>query len=406
MSDFSALGLPPMISRSLDKLGYHRPTPIQAQSIPHLLKGKDLLGIAQTGTGKTAAFSLPLVSRLVENPKKMKRNQVRSLILTPTRELATQINDSIKSYSKNFKLNLQVIFGGVGHRAQISGLNRGIDILVATPGRLLDLMNSGHVNFQELEVFILDEADRMLDMGFIRDIKKIVPKLPKVKQTLLFSATMPADIKNLAESLLRNPVRVEVTPKVVTVEKIDQQVRMISKGDKNQMLKDILQNKDSKKVLVFTRTKHGANRVVKVLDQASIASAAIHGNKSQSARERALGRFKNGNLKVLVATDIAARGIDVPDISHVINFNLPEDPECYVHRIGRTARAGKKGVAISFCDPEERKLLKSIEKFIKKSVPVNEEFSHQEEPKREQKVAPRKKIHKKSKKFYRKRRAR
>ena len=372
MSDFKSLNLLPSIFKAVSNKGYTTPTPIQAQAIPHLLNGNDLLGIAQTGTGKTAAFSLPIINRLGLTPVKTKSGRVRVLILTPTRELASQIDENIRSYSKDLQIKTSVIFGGVGKRPQLDALQKGIDILVATPGRLLDLMNDGHVRYDQLEVFVLDEADRMLDMGFIRDIKKIIAKLPKQRQTLLFSATMPDSIATLANSLLRNPKKVEVTPQATTVEKIDQKINFVDKSNKNKLLQSILENKDFKSALVFTRTKHGANRVVKHLESASIRSAAIHGNKSQSARERALGSFRDGSLRVLVATDIASRGIDVDLVSHVINFDLPMEAESYVHRIGRTARAGREGVAISFCDDSEFKLLREIEKFIKLKIPVDE----------------------------------
>ncbi|OUR96935.1 DEAD/DEAH box helicase [Halobacteriovorax marinus] len=375
MSDFKSLNLLPSIFKAVSSKGYTTPTPIQAQAIPHLLEGSDLLGIAQTGTGKTAAFSLPIIHRIGSIKIKTKPGRVRVLILTPTRELASQIDENIRSYSVGLNIKSSVIFGGVGKRPQVQAIAKGIDIMVATPGRLLDLMNEGHVRYDQLEVFVLDEADRMLDMGFIRDIKKIISKLPKRRQTLLFSATMPDSIASLATSLLNNPKRVEVTPQATTVEKIDQRVNLVDKSNKNHLLKSILEDESIKSVLVFTRTKHGANRVVKHLDKASITAAAIHGNKSQSARERALGSFRSGNLRVLVATDIASRGIDVDHVTHVINFDLPVDAESYVHRIGRTARAGREGVAISFCDDSELKLLRSIEKFIKIRVPVDKEHA-------------------------------
>lgn len=369
--EFKDLNLLPSIQKALSNKGYTTPTPIQGKSIPHLLEGKDLLGIAQTGTGKTAAFSLPLINRLAKNKIKVKSRHVRSLILTPTRELASQIDENIKAYGKELSLFSTVIFGGVGKSAQIKSLNRGVDILVATPGRLLDLMNEGYVKYDQLEVFVLDEADRMLDMGFIRDIKKVIAKLPKVKQTLLFSATMPKDIASLATSLLNKPEKVEVTPQATTVEKIDQKVNFLEKSNKPLLLKSILKDESIKSMLVFSRTKHGADRIVKHLEKANITAAAIHGNKSQNNRERALGSFRDQSIRVLVATDIAARGIDVAQVSHVINYDLPNDPESYVHRIGRTARAGREGIAISFCDESEVKLLKAIEKFIRIKVPVD-----------------------------------
>jgi len=371
MTDFNSFSLLPTILEALANKGYTSPTPIQEQAIPHLLNGRDLLGIAQTGTGKTAAFSLPIINRLFTDKKKAKPARMRSLILTPTRELAAQINDNVKTYSKGLGLKSAVIYGGVAQKPQVEAMVRGVDILIATPGRLLDLINEGHVLFDQLEVFVLDEADRMLDMGFIRDIEKIVKLLPPVRQTMLFSATMPNDIARIANKLLKNPERVEVTPESTTVEKIEQKVNMIDGTQKPIFLKHILKDQSIKSVLVFTRTKHGADRVVRHLEKDRIQSAAIHGNKSQNARERALGDFKAGKIRVLVATDIAARGIDISQVSHVINYNLPEDPKSYVHRIGRTARAGRSGVAISFCDETEVKFLKGIEKLINIKIPVD-----------------------------------
>jgi len=371
MIDFKSLNLHASILEALETKGYINPTPIQAQAIPHLLENRDLLGIAQTGTGKTAAFSLPIINRLGTNKLKVKPARMRTLILTPTRELASQIDENIKSYSKGLKISSTVIFGGVSPRPQIMAMSKGVDILVATPGRLLDLMGDGHILFEQLEVFVLDEADRMLDMGFIRDIKKVIAKLPKVRQTLLFSATMPNDIAELAKSLLKDPVRVEVTPQSTTLAKIDQKLCLVDRTNKPLLLKSILDDKNIESVLVFTRTKHGANRVVKHLEDAGIGAAAIHGNKSQGARERALDYFKRGKIRALVATDIAARGIDISNITHVINYDLPNDPKSYVHRIGRTARAGRDGIAISFCDETEVKLLKDIEKLTKMKIDVD-----------------------------------
>lgn len=375
MSDFKSMDLLPAIQNAILKKGYTTPTPIQAKSIPHLLKGKDILGIAQTGTGKTAAFSLPILNRLAKNKVQTKRGNARTLILTPTRELASQIEQNVREYGKGLKLVSTVIFGGVGHTPQIRKMNQGVDILIATPGRLLDLMNDGHIRYEQLEVFVLDEADRMLDMGFIHDVKKIIAKLPKNKQTLLFSATMPKDIATLASSLLKNPVRCEVAPESTTVEKIDQSICMVEKANKTHLLKEILTKKEIKSTLIFSRTKHGADRIVKFLDREGIDSVAIHGNKAQGARERALNSFRSGKVKILIATDIAARGIDVSHVTHVINFDLPDDPKSYVHRIGRTARAGKEGVAISFCGPTEVKLLKAIEKNIKAKVFIDKTHS-------------------------------
>ncbi len=380
MSNFNSFNLPPSIIEEIKKKGYTVPTPIQKMAIPHLIKGKDLLGIAQTGTGKTAAFALPILNNLFKNRIKTKPARVRCLILTPTRELASQIELNIKLYGKGLHLFSTVIFGGVGARPQIMAMSKGVDILIATPGRLLDLMEDGHVIFEQLEIFVLDEADRMLDMGFIRDVQKIILKLPKKRQTMLFSATMPNDIATLANRLLKNPVKIEVTPQASTVSKIKQQVNLLERSNKPLLLKSLLKDHTFKKVLIFTRTKYGADRIVKHLYRASIDSAAIHGNKSQNARERALGHFKNGKIKVLVATDIAARGIDVPDISHIINYDIPNDPKNYVHRIGRTARAGRKGIAISFCDKSEVNLLKNIEKFIKQKVFVDKTHPYHDLP--------------------------
>jgi ATP-dependent RNA helicase RhlE len=371
MKNFKDMKLNDNIQSALDLAGYVTPTPIQLQAIPHLLEGRDLLGIAQTGTGKTAAFALPLLNRLASNKIKAKPDRTRALILTPTRELASQIHNSIRTYGKAGGIYSTVVFGGVGIGKQVQAMSNGVDILVATPGRLLDLMSNGHVRYDQLEVFILDEADRMLDMGFINDVKKIISYLPPIRQTLLFSATMPSDIARLASSLLTNPVKVEVTPESTTVEKISQSVMHVIKERKIFILEEVLKNKEIECALVFTRTKHGADKVVKHLQRIGVLSAAIHGNKSQNAREKALMDFKKGTVRVLVATDIAARGIDVPGITHVINFNLPEEPESYVHRIGRTARAGKEGVAISFCAEDELKLLKQIEKVIGKKIPVS-----------------------------------
>ncbi|MBT4988954.1 MAG: DEAD/DEAH box helicase [Rickettsiales bacterium] len=372
MSDFKSLNLNPKILNSLDEKGYTHPTPIQLQAIPHLLQGKDLLGIAQTGTGKTAAFSLPILDKLSKNNNKVQDFSTRVLILSPTRELASQIAENIDRYGSNLRFTNLVIFGGVNINSQIKAMRRGVDIMVATPGRLLDLMNQGYIKLHQVEVFVLDEADRMLDMGFIRDIKKIIPKLPQVRQNLLFSATMPKDIAVLANKILNKPIKVEVTPQATTVEKIDQKINFVEKSNKLRLLKNILKKESATTVLVFSRTKHGANKIVKYLTKESIQSEAIHGNKSQSAREKALDEFRSGKIKVLIATDIAARGIDVPDITHVINFDIPQDPESYVHRIGRTARAGRNGIAISFCDPTEGKLLHAVEKVIKYKIPVDE----------------------------------
>lgn len=369
---FKNLKLNATIISTLENKGYDNATPIQSESIPHLLEGKDLMGIAQTGTGKTAAFSLPILHNLSENKVEVKSRNIRALILTPTRELASQILDSIDAYGKNLNLKYAAVFGGVSLNNQIKHLVKGLDILVATPGRLLDLMNQGYVKYDQLEIFVLDEADRMLDMGFIVDVKKIITKLPQKRQSLFFSATMSKEISTLANSILKDPIQVEITPESTTVEKIDQKVNLVDKSNKILLLKAILENQEVKTVLVFSSTKHGANRIVKNLEQAGISVSAIHGNKSQNAREAALDGFKSGQYRVLVATDIAARGIDVPGVTHVINYDIPRDSESYVHRIGRTARAGKSGHAISFCDRSEQAFLRKIEKLIKYKIPVDE----------------------------------
>jgi ATP-dependent RNA helicase RhlE len=370
MTDFTGLDLAKPLLRAITSEGYTTPTPIQAQSIPPLLEGRDLLGIAQTGTGKTAAFSLPLLHRLAKQEVRAIRNRPLALILAPTRELASQIHDSIRAYGREVPLRSMVVFGGVSIRPQIQALSRGVHILVATPGRLLDLMNQRHLRLDSVEIFILDEADRMLDMGFIPDVKKISAALPVQRQTALFSATMPSTIQGLANSLLREPVKVEIAPAATTVEKVEQRVLFVPKDKKRALLVDLMNDEGIKRVLIFTRTKHGADRVSKHLHQSGIRSDAIHGNKAQNARQRALEAFKTGRIRALVATDIAARGIDVDDVTHVINFDLPNEPESYVHRIGRTARAGATGVAISFCEHEERAYLRGIEKVIRQSVPV------------------------------------
>ena len=370
---FEDLHLIEPLVRAVHAEGYTHPTPIQERSIPHVLAGRDLLGVAQTGTGKTAAFALPILQRLQAGPKPGPQRHIRVLVLSPTRELAAQIGESFATYGKHVGMHHAVIFGGVGQDAQTKALRRGIDILVATPGRLLDLMQQGFVRFDKLEVFVLDEADRMLDMGFIHDVKKVIAKLPQKRQTLFFSATMPTDIQDLARNILTNPERVEVTPVATTAEKIDQRIYFVEKGDKRALLEHVLKDPAMKRVLVFTRTKHGANRVVEQLGKSNIGALAIHGNKSQGARERALAHFKSGQTRVLVATDIAARGIDVEGITHVVNYELPNVPEQYVHRIGRTARAGAEGIALSFCDMEERAYLRDIERLIRLEIPVVED---------------------------------
>ena len=368
---FEQLGLIEPLLKALNTEGYTIPTPIQAEAIPVVLDRRDLLGCAQTGTGKTAAFALPILQRLYNDKRGGKGyKHIRTLVLTPTRELAVQIHESFAAYGKHTGLTQEVVFGGVSQHTQTIALRNGIDILIATPGRLLDLMNQGYIHLDHLEVFVLDEADRMLDMGFIHDVRKIIRELPEEKQTLFFSATMPPAIAQLAGALLKQPVRVEVTPVSSTAETVSQTVFFVNKGDKQSLLEHIIKDKGIKRTLVFARTKHGADRVAKELKKAEIRADAIHGNKTQSARQNALSNFKSGRLKVLVATDIAARGIDVDDLTHVINFDLPNVPETYVHRIGRTGRAGNSGIALSFCDSEERAFLKDINKLIGTKIPA------------------------------------
>lgn len=371
---FEKLNLIEPILRALKTEGYQSPTPIQQQAIPVLLERRDLLGCAQTGTGKTAAFAIPILQLLHQDELYKKGPQgIKALILTPTRELAAQIGESFAAYGRHLRIRHTVIFGGVGQKPQTDALRAGVDILIATPGRLLDLMNQGFINLQHLKMFVLDEADRMLDMGFIHDVKKVIAKLPKQRHTLFFSATMPGEISSLANSILTNPVRVEVTPVSSTAETVKQEMYFVEKADKRKLLLDLLrQSAHIESALVFTRTKHGADRVAKDLSRAGVHAEAIHGNKSQNARIKALSNFKSGITRVLVATDIAARGIDIDDLSHVINFELPNVPETYVHRIGRTGRAGASGIAISFCDTEEREYLRDIQKLIGRSVPVVE----------------------------------
>ncbi len=370
---FQELNLIVPIQKALAEEGYTQPTPIQQQAIPIALTGKDLLGCAQTGTGKTAAFAIPILQRLYATKPNRPNNHIGALILTPTRELAIQIGDSFTAYGRHTGLKNFVIFGGVGQTPQTQALKRGVDVLIATPGRLLDLIDQRFIDLSHIEIFVLDEADRMLDMGFINDVKKVLKKLPAKKQTLFFSATMPKDIQQLADSILNNPAQVAVTPVSSTVEIIQQSVYYVEKGSKKDLLRHILKDTTIASALVFTRTKHGANKVEKDLNAVGIRSEAIHGNKSQNARQAALTNFKSGKTRVLVATDIAARGIDVDQLSHVINFELPNVPETYVHRIGRTGRAGASGIAISFCDAEERPFLKDINKLIAKQIPIVDE---------------------------------
>lgn len=369
---FAELNLIEPLKMALSEAGYTHPTPIQAQAIPSLLEGRDLLGCAQTGTGKTAAFALPILHRLVEANKKALPRHTRVLVLTPTRELAIQVNESFLTYGKNLNLKYAVVFGGVGQSPQVKAISQGVDVLVATPGRLMDLIEQGFIKLSGLEVFVLDEADRMLDMGFIHDIKKILKLLPPKRHNLFFSATMPPEIEKLANSILNKPVKVEVTPASSTAELIYQTVMYVDRENKRPLLKHILQDEELKRVIVFSRTKHGANKIVDYLGLGGIIAEAIHGNKSQTARQRALLNFKSGTTRVLIATDIAARGIDIDGITHVINFDLPNESESYVHRIGRTARAGASGFAISFCDSEEKIFLKDIEKLIGKSISLVE----------------------------------
>ena len=373
VQDFDDFGLIKPINHALHDIGYTVPTPIQMQAIPPLLAGRDILGCAQTGTGKTAAFSLPIIQHLAKNYRRRERGIVRVLIVTPTRELAAQIYQNMEMYSKHLDVSSVVIFGGVGQGPQVKTLNRGVDVLVATPGRLLDLINQGHIDLHKIEIFVLDEADRMLDMGFIHDIKKILKHLPDRRQTMFFSATLPHNIIKLAKTMVHDPVRVDVTPEKPIIEFIDQRLMLVDMKAKTNVLINILKDEEVKRALVFTRTKHGANKLVKLLMRADIEAEGIHGNKSQTARTAALADFKAGAIKVLVATDIAARGIDVEGITHVINHDIPNVAETYVHRIGRTARAGERGISISLCAPEERPFIKDIEKLIKQSIPV---FSH------------------------------
>lgn len=370
---FDQLNLQEPLLKALKETGYTTPTPIQEQSIPVVLQQKDLLGCAQTGTGKTAAFAIPVLQLLNSQPIQRGNRPVRALVLTPTRELAIQIEESFRTYGKYTGINQLVIFGGVAQGSQVNALRNGVDVLIATPGRLLDLINQGLLNLQQLQILVLDEADRMLDMGFIHDVKRIIARVPVKRQTLFFSATMPPEIAGLANTILKNPVRVEVTPVSSTAEKIAQQVYFTDKDSKRSLLIHILENTQIERALVFARTKYGSDKIARALSKAGIRADAIHGDKSQNARQYALNNFKDGRIRVLVATDIAARGIDVDNLTHVINFELPNVPETYVHRIGRTGRAGASGIAISFCDAEERAYLKDIQKLISQSIPVVEE---------------------------------
>ncbi len=371
---FKDLNLIEPILRALNTEGYSTPTPIQEQSIPVALAGRDLLGCAQTGTGKTAAFAIPILQHLYAEKSNGQRTKgIRALVLTPTRELAIQIDESIAAYGRHLGLKHLVVFGGVSQHPQTAALRSGTDILIATPGRLLDLMQQGYISLSNIEIFVLDEADRMLDMGFIHDVKKVIAKLPSKRQTLFFSATMPNEIANLADSILNEPVRVEVTPVSSTAQTIQQSMFFVEKMDKKHLLIHLLKDKSIERALVFARTKHGSDKVVKDLMQHGVHAEAIHGNKSQNARQRALSNFKSGATRVLVATDIAARGIDIDNLTHVINYELPNVPETYVHRIGRTGRAGASGIAFSFCDREEREFLRDIQKLIGNAIHVTNE---------------------------------
>ena len=367
---FQNLNIIEPILKAIRDESYVIPTPIQEQAIPIILKGTDLIGCAQTGTGKTAAFAVPILQMLYDTRSFDKKKKIRSLIVTPTRELAIQIEESFKAYGRYTRLTCTVVFGGVNQNPQTSALRNGVDILVATPGRLLDLMNQGFISLRNVEIFVLDEADRMLDMGFIHDVRKIIAALPQKRQSLFFSATMPPEIVKLAGSIVYKPVKVEVTPSASTVDIVNQYIYFVDKGNKNSLLLELLKDEKIKTALVFTRTKYGADKVVKVLKQRNIIAEAIHGNKAQNARQRALASFKSQATRVLVATDIAARGIDVDDLEFVINYEIPNISETYVHRIGRTGRAGATGTAISFCDAEEKEYLRDIEKLIAKKIQV------------------------------------
>jgi ATP-dependent RNA helicase RhlE len=371
LNSFTELGLALPITRALADERYVTPTPIQAQTIPPAMTGRDIVGIAQTGTGKTAAFALPILHQIAGNRKRPEKKTCRVLVLSPTRELSGQIVDSFKTYGRHMNISVTLAIGGVPMGRQVRALMHGVEVLVATPGRLLDLVQSNALRLGDVEILVLDEADRMLDMGFIRDIRKIITKIPAKRQTLFFSATMPGEIEDLAKQMLNNPERVAVTPVASTVERIAQRVIHVAKADKPALLADTLRAETIDRVLVFTRTKHGADKVVRQLVQKGLPAEAIHGNKSQGQRDRVLSAFRNGRVRILIATDIAARGIDVEGISHVVNYDLPNVPESYVHRIGRTARAGAEGVAISFCDGEERTFLRSIERLIGITIPAS-----------------------------------
>ena len=382
--DFTSLNLCQPLLDALDEIGYVSPTPIQARAIPDLIEGRDIIGCAQTGTGKTAAFTLPILDAMAKDPWVGSR-RIRALMLCPTRELAAQIHDNIEQYARHLDIRSMAMFGGVSQRPQEKILRRGVAILVATPGRLLDLISQGYVDLSYVQFLVLDEADRMLDMGFIRDIRKILAQIPKKRQSLLFSATIPHSIVELARDLLYNPVSGSITPESTTVEAIEQSLMFVMRSDKRGLLTYIIEEESPDKVLVFSRTKHGCNRIGRQLGQDGIDALAIHGNKGQGARENALRRFRNGTLQVLVATDVASRGIDVSDISHVINLDLPNEPEVYVHRIGRTGRAGQGGITIAFCDENEGEYLRDIEKLIRQDIPVDEDHPFHSEKARSRK---------------------
>jgi len=395
MSEFKEFSLLEPIIDRLSLKGYQQPTPIQKECIPALINGHDLLGIAQTGTGKTAAFSLPIINNFGRNKIDIQAKSTRSLILTPTRELASQIMQNIDDYSEGVGLKTKVVYGGVGRQAQVDAIALGLDILVATPGRLLDLIETGDINFKALEVFVLDEADTMLDMGFYKDVQNIISKLPKTRQTLLFSATMPAEIEILATAILTDPTKVQITAQTVTIDMVNQSVYHLDKSNKLPLLFNILTKPEYEKVLIFCKTKYGADIIVKALEKASITAASLHSGKTQAVREQALQNFKASTLRVLVATDVAARGIDVDNITLVINYNLPEDPRNYIHRIGRTARAGKSGMAISFAVENDIRQLTNIENSIGQVIPVvTEQPFHKEFSKAPKQVKKKKKVKK------------
>ncbi|WP_291731065.1 DEAD/DEAH box helicase [Leisingera sp. F5] len=370
MTEFSTMGLPEKLLARLQDLGLNDPTPIQARAIPHALNGQDVLGLAQTGTGKTAAFGVPLIAQMMQYGRKPAANTVRGLVLAPTRELANQIAATLKGLTENTPMKVGLVVGGVSINPQISRIAKGTDILVATPGRLIDILDRGALDLGSCDFLVLDEADQMLDLGFIHTLRKIAALLPAERQTMLFSATMPKQMNEIANSYLQSPVRIEVSPPGKAADKVTQSVHFIAKAEKLSLLKELLADHKDERALVFGRTKHGMEKLMKVLDKAGFAAAAIHGNKSQGQRERALAAFKSGDIKVLVATDVAARGLDIPDVKHVYNYELPNVPDAYVHRIGRTARAGKDGAAIAFCSPDEMEELKAIQKVMKTTIPV------------------------------------